>query len=240
MPGEQRRGWKPLEPHFTVRLPGKPKRLAAQGWWGACFQSDRVPKLSRILRLRTQPISAPAPRTCARCLCGSWSRDARLPGPWQLQVREEDFRNSGVRWSDPRERSGLPQSLQGARGLRTGEPGTQLILFSRFSSSWPSPGEQESLKGKCKKHTFPCSESYHMWHSLPPPRRGQSSFHPCLAFPAVGFCSLWTLVRLLGAYWLWTIKARASCEGPVSCATLPLHPRRKRWWFKGKRVGQGK
>lgn len=80
-----------------------------------------------------------------------------------------------------------------------------------------------------------------MWHSLPPPHRGQSSFHPCLAFPAVGFCSLWTFVRLLGAYWLWMMKARVSCEGPVSCATPHLTPKEEEVMVQGQeRVAQGK
>lgn len=128
-------------------------------------------------------------------------------------------------------------------------PGTQnggARNSAHFIFSFPqlltsSPGEQESLKGKCKKHTFPCSESYHMWHSLPPPHRGQSSFHPCLAFPAVGFCSLWTFVRLLGAYWLWMMKARVSCEGPVSCATPHPTPQEEEVMVQGQeRVAQGK
>ena len=116
------------------------------------------------------------------------------------------------------------------------------LIFSFPQLLTPSPGEQKSLKGKCKRHAFPCSGSYHVWHSLTLPHRGQSSFHPWLASPAVGFCSLWTLVRLLGAYWLWTIKARASCEGHVSCAShpQPLGGRgdasRAREWAKGSRA----
>lgn len=142
---------------------------------------------------------------------GPW--DARLAGPCQLQVREEDFKNPGVRWSDPpRERSGLPRSLQGARGPRTGAPRPQLLCFSHFPAFWLQLMGSGNLWEELQK-TILSPAVGRITCGIFPPLCGQSSFHPCLYFPGVGFCSLWTLARLLGAYWLWAIRARASCQG---------------------------
>ena len=48
---------------------------------GACFQSDRVRRRTRAPRLRNQPVAAPALRTCARCLRGSWALRCVACGP---------------------------------------------------------------------------------------------------------------------------------------------------------------
>lgn len=189
------------------------RRDCGPGLEGDCFQSDRVRRRFRAPRLRTQPVAAPALRTCARCLRGSWALRCAARGPVPAPGAWGGFQEPRCEVErPPRERSGLPRSLQGARGPRTGAPRPQLLCFSHFPAFWLQLMGSGNIWEELQK-TILSPAVGRITCGIFPPLCGQSSFHPCLYFPGVGFCSLWTLARLLGAYWLWAIRARASCQG---------------------------
>lgn len=212
---------------FPARLTGNPEAREARGCGGACFQPDRVPGRSRVLRLRVQPVVAPAlPTTCASCIelelvafvtPGPW--DVRLSGQCQLQVREEHVRNPGVRWSDPRDGSDLPGYLRAAQGPRTGAPRPQLLFLSHFPAYWLRLTESGNRwkEGPERLLLLCCDGSCHLSHIFP--GCSQSDFDPCLPFlSCCGILQPLDSATPLGAYWLWTIRARTRGQDPFSSA----------------------
>lgn len=134
--GERRqRGAPTCGAPFHARLADCAERR--RPWGGGEPVSSRT--ASRGAPERRACALSPSPRQpCGRALAAFAAPgpgDARLPGPRQLQVREEGLRNPCVRCSEPREGSGLPRSLQGARGPVAGAPRPRLPFLSQLSAS---------------------------------------------------------------------------------------------------------
>lgn len=137
-----------------------------------------------------------------------------------------------MRWSDPREGSGLPRSLEGVRGPIAGAPRPQPPFLFHFPASRLRLMGDGSLspRGRRRKDAFPL-----LWVESPvafSPWLRPKQFSP---FPSVGFCSFWIRLDPLGAYWLWTIRATARCQGPLYISA----PRGREVRVQGHESGPG-
>lgn len=204
---------------FHARLADRAETTAALGWGGACFQPDRVPGRSGALRLRAQPVAAPALRTCARCLRGAWAlgcasaRSVPAPGAWgglEESVCEVE-RSPG--------RVGPASIPPRCPGTRRGDATTSApIPFPVPRLPTASLGEPQSFRGRRRKDASPPPLLGVESQEAFPPDCGQSRFHACPSFPGVGFCSLWARLDSLDASGLWVIWATAGRQGPLSFA----------------------
>lgn len=207
-------------------------------------RSDCGPRRRRRL-FPAGPHPRAAPGRCACALSPSPRRPedvrtfpSRLPGTEMRGTRARASsrcvrRSSGTRvWEGATPGKGRP-CLGPSQVPGAPERGPHDLSSFAFPSSRPPDWGAGISEKKAQKLYFPCSGSYHMWHF--PSRCSQSSFHPCLSFPGVGFSSLWILARFLGAYQLWKIGATTSCQGPVSFADAHGN---KRSGFRAKRVGR--
>lgn len=184
------------KPPSRPSIAGGAEETAAKGWGSLFPAGPRLSALSsaapaRCARLRTGPAdvrSLPSRRRAVR----------RVPaGRVQLQVREENLRDLGVRCSDPPKKgraAWIPPKVPG--DPERGRDDRSSFPRSHFRASGLRLTGSGNLRARCGKDAFPLRGSYPVWRFPPGCGQAVSTF----ALPWCGVLQSLDSARSLGAY----------------------------------------